>query len=107
MRRRPLKMSLEALNDLLGIYEYIAQFDAVTAKNFLDDINRKIEWIAELGITGSTRNFIPGLRAFPYRKRCIYFFIDDEKITVLRVLHGRQKAVLEDFLPFYQTQEKD
>ena len=61
MRRRQLKMSLEALNDLLGIYEYIAQFDSATAKSFLDDINRKIEWIAELGITGSTRNFIPGL----------------------------------------------
>lgn len=107
MWERRLRMSLEALNDLLGIYEYIAQFDQIAAKRFLDDINGKIEWIAKLGITGSPRDFIPGLRAFPYRKRCIYFFIDDEELTVLRVLHGRQKIVPADFLPFYQTQEKD
>jgi plasmid stabilization system protein ParE len=100
-------MSFEALNDLLGIYNYIADFDPLAARRFLDDINGKIEWMAAYGITGSPRDFIPGLRAFPYRKRCIYFFIDDDEMTVLRVLHGRQKIKAEDFLQFYQTQEKD
>lgn len=107
MRPRQLKMSFEALNDLLGIYEYIAQFDPIAARRFLDDINGKIEWMANLGITGSPRDFIPDLRAFPYRKRCIYFFIDGEKLSVLRILHGRQKISPDDFLTFYQTKEKD
>jgi plasmid stabilization system protein ParE len=100
-------VSFEALNDLLGIYNYIADFDQHAAKHFLDDINGKIEWMAAYGVTGSPRDFIPGLRAFPYRKRCIYFFISDDEMTVLRVLHGRQQIKPEDFLPFYQTKEKD
>lgn len=66
MRARRLVMSQRALNDLLGIYEYIAQFNPVAARRLLDDINAKIEWMAELGITGVPRDFIPGLRAFPY-----------------------------------------
>ncbi len=107
MRPRQLRMSLEALNDLLGMYDYIASFDRLAAKRFLDDINGKIEWMAAYGVTGSPRDFIPGVRAFPYRKRCIYFFINDDELTVLRVLHGRQKIKPEDFLPFYKTKEKD
>jgi plasmid stabilization system protein ParE len=58
-------MSLEALNDLRGMYEYIAEFDPAAAKRFLDDINGKIAWMAMLGITGSPRTFIPSLRSFP------------------------------------------
>jgi plasmid stabilization system protein ParE len=100
-------MSLEALNDLLDIYEYIAGFDPRAARRFLDDINGKIEWMARLGVTGSPRAFIPGLRAFSYRKRCIYFFVDQDQMTVLRVLHGRQKISPDDFLSFYQTENKD
>ncbi|MDM9629198.1 type II toxin-antitoxin system RelE/ParE family toxin [Rhizobium sp. S152] len=89
------------------MYEHIAIVDALAARRFLDDINGRIEWIAKLGITGSPRDFIPGLRAFPYRRRCIYFFIDDENLSVLRVLHGRQEIKPSYFLPFYQTEEKD
>jgi plasmid stabilization system protein ParE len=100
-------MSLEALNDLRGMYEYIAEFDPAVAKRFLDDINGKIAWMAKLGTSGSPRTFIPGLRAFPYRKRTIYFFVDEDELTVLRVLHMRQKASPDYFLPLYQSQEKD
>lgn len=106
MRPRQLKISFEALNDLLGMYDYVAEFDTSAAKRFLEDINGKIEWMARHGVTGSPRDFIPGLRGFPYRKRCIYFFIDDENLTVLRVLHGRQELTPDDFV-YYQTQEKD
>lgn len=63
--------------------------------------------MAQLGITGSPRDFIPGFRAFPYRKRCFYFFIDDDKLSVLRVLLGRQKKSPDDFIPLYQTKDKD
>lgn len=107
MRPRQLRMSFKALNDLLGMYDYIAGFDQLAARRFLDDINGKLEWMAALGITGSPRDFISGLRAFPYRKRCIYFFVTNDELVVLRVLHGRQKITPEDFLPLYQTKEKD
>lgn len=105
MRRRKLRMSFEALNDLLAAHDYIATFDPIAARRFLDDINGKIEWMARLGISGSPRDFIPRLRGFPYRKRCIYFFIDDHELTVLRILHGRQKITPDNSFLLPEQQE--
>jgi toxin ParE1/3/4 len=49
------------------------------------------------GLTGVSRDFIPGLRAFSYRDRCIYFLVDNSTMTVLRILHGRQDTTSKDF----------
>ncbi len=97
MGPRRLVLTKRALCDLRAHYEYISEFDPIAAKRVLHDINRKIEWIAELGINGAPRPFIPGLRAFPFKNRCIYFTITDEAITVLRVMHGRQDISPNDF----------
>lgn len=97
MGPRRLLLTKRALRDLRAHYEYIFEFDPISAKRLLHDINRKMEWIAELGINGVPRPFIPGLRAFPFKNRCIYFTITDEAITVLRVMHGRQDISPNDF----------
>jgi toxin ParE1/3/4 len=97
MRSRRLLMSQRALDDLLGIYSYIANYNPTAARRLLDELTHKMEWMAKVGITGVGREFIPGLRAFPYRERCIYFLIDDGKMTVLRVLHGHQNISSDDF----------
>lgn len=97
MGPRRLVLTKRALRDLRAHYDYILEFDPVAAKRLLHEINRKMEWIAELGITGAPRSFIPGLRAFPFKNRCIYFTISDEAITVLRVMHGRQNISPDDF----------
>ena len=88
MKRRRLMVTAQALNDLLADHNYIAQFNPVAARRFLDDINLKMIWLARYGITGVPRNYVPNLRAFPYRDRCIYFVVDDQRMYVLRVLHG-------------------
>jgi len=47
--------------------------------------------LAESGVTGSPRDWVSsGLRAFPYQERCFYFRIVDDKMIVVRVLHGSQ-----------------
>jgi toxin ParE1/3/4 len=59
--------------------------------------------IAELGISGVPRDWLrPGLRAFPYRKRCIYFRayedrIVEDRIVIVRVLHGKQDIDRQEF----------
>jgi toxin ParE1/3/4 len=97
MGPRRLVLTRRATRDLRAHYDYIFKFDPIAAKRLLDEINKKIEWIAELGITGVPRSFFPGLRAFPFKNRCIYFTITDEAIIVLRVLHGRQNTSPDDF----------
>ena len=58
---------------------------------FVADLNERILWIARSRFGGVPRDWIsPGLRAFPYRERCIYFRVTDAQVTILRVLHQRQ-----------------
>jgi plasmid stabilization system protein ParE len=90
-------MSQRALSDLLAIHNYISNSNPVAARRLLDDLNHKIKWLAQAGATGVPRSFAPGLRAFPYRERCIYFVVSEDIMTVLRILHGHQNITPEDF----------
>lgn len=63
MGPRRLVLTKRALLDLRAHYEYTLEFDPIAAERLLHEINRKMEWIAELGITGAPRSLIPGLRA--------------------------------------------
>lgn len=68
------------------------------ATNFVDDLHQKIQWIADVGFTGTPRDWIrPNLRALPYRKRCIYFRIFTDEVHILRILHGKQDLTQQEF----------
>ena len=80
-----------ARRDLREIFDYIAADSPVNAEAFLADLTARIEWIAEVGFTGVPRDHIhQGLRAFPYRRRCIYFRHEQSRTLILRVIHGAQ-----------------
>lgn len=69
-----------------------------TATKFVDDLHKKIQWIADIGFAGAPRDWMrPSLRAFPYRKRCIYYRMNDDEVNILRVLHGRQDVTQQEF----------
>jgi toxin ParE1/3/4 len=70
----------------------------VAAERFVNDLVRQMYKIAELGISGVPRDWVrPGLRAFPYRKRCIYFRAYEDRIVIVRVLHGKQDIDRQEF----------
>ncbi len=70
------------------------------AKSFVQDLTAKIYHLAEIGVTGSSRSWIdPDLRAFPYRDRCFYFTIKEDKLILLRVISGSQNIDQQDFSP--------
>ncbi|PZM16985.1 hypothetical protein CPY51_01710 [Rhizobium tubonense] len=80
------------------MYEYIADDDPIAANRLLRQINAKIESIARSGFSGSPRDWLlAGLKAVPYRNRCIYFLLEENNIHVVRILHGRQDIAPEDF----------
>jgi toxin ParE1/3/4 len=77
---------------------YLAEEDVQIATDFVADLHDKMEWIALSGFTGVPRDWIrPGLRALPYRERCIYFRVTDTEVFILRVLHGRQDITQQEF----------
>jgi toxin ParE1/3/4 len=68
------------------------------AQDFLADLTAKIAWIAEVDFTGSPRdNIASGLRALPYRNRCIYYRSYPDRIVILRVRHGAEDVKPQDF----------
>ena len=73
------------------MHAHISQDNPVNAQRFISDLIHQIYRLAELRLNGVPRDWIrPDLRAFPYRKRCIYFRVEEETLYVLRVLHGSQ-----------------
>ncbi|SMF50409.1 Plasmid stabilization system protein ParE [Xaviernesmea oryzae] len=92
MKRKKLTYSPLADQDLLDIFLYIAAEDPVAASRFVRDLVRKMEWIALSGFPGAPRDELsPGLKALPYRRRCIYFRTTETTVRILRVLHGHQE----------------
>jgi plasmid stabilization system protein ParE len=90
MRGRRLTLSRQAEIDLANIFEHIAESNPSAPDAFLTDLPGHMEKMAHMGLIGVERAFIPGLRAFIYRERCIYFLVTESELTVLRILHGRR-----------------
>lgn len=65
---------------------------------FIGELDQKIAWIAEVDFTGSSREHMrKGLRAVPYRGRCIYFRSYFDRVVVVRVLHGARDVTQQEF----------
>ncbi|WP_312404874.1 type II toxin-antitoxin system RelE/ParE family toxin [Rhizobium sp.] len=97
-RVKLLVVSPLARGDLRGIRRFIAASSPYYAQEFLTDLTAKIIWIAEADYTGSPRDDVsPGLRALPYRQRCIYYRSYVDRIVILRVLHMAQDVKRQDF----------
>lgn len=82
------------------MYKHMKQDNPNAAKVFIQDLTDKLFSLAASGVTGSPRGLIsPGLQAFPYRERCFYFRIVEDKMIIVRILHGKQDVTAQDF-PF-------
>lgn len=89
----------QALRDTDEIFDYLkAEAGAATAFSFVQGLEQHIRRLAVLGQSGASRNALyPGLRLSVYRRRCVYFIVDDEKYTVLRIVHGSRDQLALSF----------
>jgi toxin ParE1/3/4 len=63
----------------------------MAAQLFVAELVGQMYKIADLRLPGSPRDWVrEGLRAFPYKQRCIYFRSYEDSIVIVRVLHGKQ-----------------
>lgn len=87
--------------DLANIYIHIAKDSQEIAERFVEDISQQMVKIADQSIPGAPRDWVsPGLRAFPYRQRCIYFRQYEDRIVIVRILHGKQDISSQEFLEY-------
>ena len=99
MKPRAFRLTDRARNDLVEIRAYLACERPRAADRLVSELADKIAWAAESGHRGVPRHEIKdGLRAMLHGNHCIYFFIDDDRLTtVLRVLHGAREVRLQSF----------
>ena len=81
-----------------NIHGYIHENNPKAAKEFVKDLTEKLFSLAKNGNTGHARDWVSGdLRAFSYRERCFYFRIIEDKMIVVRILHGAQDVTAQNF----------
>tara|TARA_B100000378_G_C17914672_1_gene367488 strand:- start:162 stop:458 length:297 start_codon:yes stop_codon:yes gene_type:complete len=91
--RRP-----RAREDLLEVWGYIADDNETAADRMLDRIEQKLLMLADHPHAGRERPEIAaGLRSFPVGNYVIFYRIEPDALTVVRVLSGYQDSDAADF----------
>lgn len=81
-----------ALDDLDGIFDYIAPENPHRAASFIDDIQKRCRVLCEHPELGPARSDIkPGLRIYPMLGRIVVCYrITEDAIVIVRVFSGGQ-----------------
>ena len=91
--RRP-----RAADDLIDIWDYIADDNVARADAFIDDADAQFRLLAEQPMLGRAREELgPGVRSFPLGRYVIFYEVIPDGIAIVRVLHGAR-----DFGPLFQ-----
>lgn len=84
------RLSQKAIEDLRGIWCYSeAQWGSAQAESYLRIMEKQFEWIVAQPTLGKLLTAIPGYRQRAAGSHMIIYRIDDQEITVIRVLHQR------------------
>jgi len=93
-----LIFSPQAEQDLIDIWDFIAQDNIDAADRIYDDIEQKCEALAQAPGMGRTRDELaPSLRSFPVGKYVIFYRLIEDGIEIARILHGARdlKSIFE------------
>jgi toxin ParE1/3/4 len=95
-----LLLSFRAKEDLLEIWEFIADHDEVAADRYIDHLRDRVSELIHFPELGRARDEIhPGLRSLLARNHLLFYRLEDQEVQVLRILHGSMdlpKQTLED-----------
>ena len=90
-----LVISDDAEQDLIDIWNYIAEDNPVNATRFLRKLAGKYHWLTENHEAGVNRdNLLPGLSSFPFAKYMLYYRVKNDTLELIRVLHGTRDLSL-------------
>jgi toxin ParE1/3/4 len=92
-KRRDVFYSEAALEDLQGIFDYIAdQAGPVVAGRYVDRLKRNIDGLDLFSERGARRDDLrPGLRLIGFERRVtILFTVSDRQVAVVAVAYGGQ-----------------
>ena len=81
-----------SLNDREAIFEFLYEFNPLAAEKTDAIIEKKVENLNQKPLMGVEREGIPGrLLIIPEVSMLVSYFIKDETVHILRILHQKQK----------------
>ena len=84
--------TVQAEQDLIDIWTYIAGDNATAATGLLDDIDAACAMLADHPRVGREVSSVrPGLRLFPVGRYLILFRRGDRLVEIVRVVHGARQ----------------
>ena len=87
-----LRRSAIAEQDLLSVWEYIAQDNLAAANRMLERFQKRFESLLKFPYIGeSQERYRPGLRSIVEGKYIIFYEPRADEILIYRVLHGARK----------------
>jgi len=82
-----LRISKQAREDLVDVWQYIARDSFDTADKFVDLIYDKCAKLATMPEMGRKRDeLIPGIRSFPIKRYVIFYRIRKDLVEIIRVI---------------------
>jgi toxin ParE1/3/4 len=89
-------LTAKAKRDLLRIYSYIDERNPSAAEAFIQRVRRNFENLARFPFIGRERSSLaPGLRCLIVGLHLIFYTVDPDEITVVRVIDGRMDVEAE------------
>jgi toxin ParE1/3/4 len=84
-----LLLSRRAKEDLLEIWEFIADHDELAADRYIDHLRDRALELLHFPELGRARNAIHlNLRSLLARNHLLFYTIEGEEVQILRILHG-------------------
>lgn len=78
-----------AADDLIEIWDYIAEDNVARADAFIDDADAQFHLLLEQPMLGRSREELaPGIRSVPLGRYVIFYEVIPDGIAIVRVLHG-------------------
>lgn len=78
-----------ARQDLDHIWDYVAQDNPTAADRLIEAFREKFSLLAGQPFLGELRpDLRPGLRSFSIDRYVIYYQVRDDRVAIVRVLHG-------------------
>jgi toxin ParE1/3/4 len=85
------RLTRRARQDVLNIWQYIAQDNEPAADRFIDLLARYFQMLGDNPHAGRPRDELrPGYRSFPVGEYLILYRLTESSVQILHVVHGRR-----------------
>lgn len=97
MKSIPLRFGRQAEEDLIEIWNYVAQFEAKAADRLLSELDMRLRLLSDFPLAGAIREDMPdGIRHLVIGQHIAFYRVTDNAVEIIRVLHGRRDITEKD-----------